>query len=559
MKHYIRDAQITFATATRGLGQVNYLLFHFLRTAGWEWLWECDGYAGNDPNRIPDGNMELAGVANWTALGGATISKVTTPVHSGTQALKVVSAVATDGVESAIFTSMENSKQYHGFIWVLNATGQPWNVQVDTGAGYISVGSIPHNASWQLFHFPFTSAVAGNRKMKIIDNMGTIGTIYVSDILIVKSYFEYNPTDAWVGGTDGSTINPDQFSSGSYNFVAGDIGKFICIWDPTNFGNSGAYQITAAAGGVATVNLRSGSAAFVAQGSLSWRMIDLADAPDNSAGADNGQRGAGFGLQSPHSSGWRLFVRQCQYGSASNEVTGVWGAPVDTDFNFSTGTFYKTGPSTQHDKQSSYTIWTAGSGTWPSMHYWCFGPDSAPRTQRFWLMTDDDGSFLSMVMYDTSGNFYHDCPVIGYMGSSSYLPGEEAWALFSRWYNWTTTSGMYWDNDNTRFAYSGTMIGPDGLAKDAMWGQLGVGSSTTDVTGQSNAGDNPWSGQEWIHKPIIIRDPDGDGNSPAEMVADIGVFQGRQNMVALSTFDSDNYIHFRNGFIWEWSGETILP
>jgi hypothetical protein len=42
-------------------------------------------------------------------------------------------------------------------------------------------------------------------------------------------------------------------------------------------------------------------------------------------------------------------------------------------------------------------------------------------------------------------------------------------------------------------------------------------------------------------------------------VTDIGVFEGRQNMVDLSTLDSHNYLHFDNGLVWEWMGESILP
>jgi hypothetical protein len=558
MKHWIRDAQITFAAATRGLGQISYLLFHFLRTAGWEWLWECDGYAGSSPNRVPDGNMELSGVANWTALGSGAVAKVTSPVHSGIQALRVTSAAATDGVESATFTSMENSKEYHLSVWAYNDTGGEWAVQVDIGTGYTGVGTIPDNGGvWTLHHFSFTTAVSGNRKLKIIDNLGTTGSVYISDILVFKSYFEYSQTDAWEGGVDGEITNPDQFSSTSYSFVAGDIGKFICVWDPTNAGNSGAYKITAAAGGVATLDLRSGSAALVSQDDLPWRMIDLADAPENTAGSDNGQRGAGFGLQSPHASSWRLFVRQAQYGAAGAEATAVWAAPTDTDFDFSTGTFYRTGPSSQNTKQAAYTLW--GGGDWVNTHYWNYSSD-ATGTNRFFLMTDDDGSFVAMVLWDAiSGTNLHDAPVIGYMGSSTYLPGEEAWVLFARWYYSATYNGIYWDSYTDRTFYNGTMIGPDGVTKDAVWGQYGVGSSTDCVITQSNAGDNPWSAEEWIHKPIIVRDPDGSSFTPGEMVADIGVYQGRVNMVNLSTFDSDSYLHFDNGLVWEWSGESILP
>jgi len=557
-KHRIRDLQITSTSTLHVMAQIHYVLFHFLRNAGWTWLWECDGYAGDSPNRVPDGNMEAAGAGSWAPLLGASLAKVSTPVHSGTQALSVDSGAVNAGTESSALTSMENLTKYHLAIWALNNTGQPWNVDVDIGTGYVTVGTIPSDGAYGLYHFNFTTAAAGTRKLRVVDNLNSQGTIYLSDILVIKSYWDYNPLDTVPKGTDGATINPNQFSSLSYSFVAGDIGKVICTWDPTNPKNSGAYKITAAAGGVATVDMRSGTAAFVARSGLTWRMIDLTKAPG--APTNTGHRGAGFGLQSPHSSGWRFFVRQNLYNS-NNPAQCVWGAPADTDFDFSTGTFYKTGPSTQNTKQNAYTLWTSGSGTYTNQHYWSFSTSSSYGTNRFWLMTDDTGSFVAQVFWDSqTGSLYHDCPVMGYLGSSPYLPGEEAWGLFSSWNTWTSaTSRMNWNGGVTQFAYNGTMIGPIGLAEDAVWGQYGYANSTADVVTQSNAGDNPWSANEWLHKPIAVRDPEGEAGYPAEMTIDIGVLQGRQNMTNLSTFDSNAYLHFDNGLVWEWDGEAIVP
>ncbi len=561
MEHYIRDLQITFATATRGQGQIDYTLFHFLRNAGWDWLWECDGYAGVAPNRIPDGNMELAGVgANWSALGAgpALLSKVTTPVHSGVQALEVVSQQSGDGVESALFTSMENLTAYHVAIWALNNTGQPWTVSVDIGTGYAVVGTIPHNAAYALSHFSFTTAAAGTRKLKIEDTSGTIGTIYVSDILVVKSYFEYNAADSWRSGTDGSAINPNQFSSLSYSFIAGDIGKVVCIWDPTNPKNSGAYKITSAVGGVATLDLRSGTAVLTAASGLSWRMIDLTKAPDSTT--DTGMRGAGFGLQSPHSSKWRFFLRQ------AITAAGVWGAPEDTDFDFSTGTFYKTGPSTQNSKQAAYTVWSGLANQWVGMHFMITGAASAG-TRRMFLMMGSDHSFFTFLSYDATGgtnNFGHDTIIAGYLGADAYHPGVQEWGFFARWEYCYLSSvyyvGIYFDGTTYRFSGKGTAIDPSGAARDVGFGQLGYGAASLDVVSQSNAGPNRWSGNEWLHRPILYRgDPDLAAEWPSERIADIGVFQGRQNMTALSTFDSHAYIHFAYGLCWKWMGEAIIP
>jgi len=567
MKHWIRDLQIVLpagGTSTRGQGQIDYVLFHFLRTAGWEWLWECDGYAGDDPNRVPDGNMEAAGVGSWTALVGASLSKVTTPLRSGTQALKVTSPSSGAGVESAAFTSMENSTEYHLAIWAHNDTGQPWDVDVDPGTGYVNVGTIPDNGGvWTLYHFTFISAGLGTRYVRIVDSGSSLGDLYVSDIHVFRSYFEYNPADAWEGGNDGVITNPDQFSSPTYTFVAGDIGKVVCVWDTTNLGNSGAYKILSVAAGAATLDLRSGTAALTTQNALAWRMIDLAAAPENASGSDTAERGAGFGLQSPHASQHRLFMRQAQYGPTNPyiDVVAIWGAPEDTDFDFSTGTFYLTGPSSQRNRQAPYTRVTSNTGPWANTHAFVTGDGDGDSTRRFFLMTDDDGTFVTIVGWD-SGSNVHDTFIVGYLGADAGHPGVEEWALFARWENWYSSawhSGIYFNGEATRFCSEGTVISPAGVAVSACWGQYGYGSATLDVVSQSNAGPNRWSGDEWLHKPIIARDRLGEEGAPSERDADIGVYQGRWNMVNLSTFDSDSFLHFRYGLMWEWSGEAVLP
>lgn len=172
-------------------------------------------------------------------------------------------------------------------------------------------------------------------------------------------------------------------------------------------------------------------------------------------------------------------------------------------------------------------------------------------------MTDDDGSFFALVDWSADDN-YHDGAVFGYMGSDFFHPGIEEWGFFSRWEWLEDQATFYFDNNQNRAFYNGTVMSPTGIAARALWAQLGIGTSTTDVNLQSNAGPNRWSGEEWVHKPIIARDPYGAEGVPSERDADIGVYQGRQNMLDRVTFDSENFLHFRYGFVWEWSGETVL-
>jgi hypothetical protein len=293
-------------------------------------------------------------------------------------------------------------------------------------------------------------------------------------------------------------------------------------------------------------------------------MIDLAAAPENVTGGDTAERGAGFGLQSPHASQHRLFMRQAQYGPTSPfiDVVAIWGAPGPTDFDFSTGTFYLTGASSQRNRQAPYTLVTSNTGPWANTHAFVQGDGDTSDDRRLFLMTDDDGSFVTIFGWETSGNNRNDTFIIGYLGTDVQHPGDEEWALFARWENWYPSAwrgSVDFDYENYRFTYAGTVIDPNGQAVDAEWLQYGIGGSTASIITQSNAGPNPWSGEEWLHNPIVSRDRFGASGVPSERDADIGVYQGRQNMVNLSTFDSDGYIHFQNGLVWEWPGVTVLP
>jgi len=108
--HYGRDAFIAMGVDSYAMGQPEawLLLYHMLRVANCEWLWECDGCIGPnaaDANHCPDGNMS-GDTSNWLQQGGATITKDTTVKFTGAQSLKIVSAGVAGGVRSAALLSM---------------------------------------------------------------------------------------------------------------------------------------------------------------------------------------------------------------------------------------------------------------------------------------------------------------------------------------------------------------------------------------------------------------------------------------------------------------------
>lgn len=649
-KHWVRDVPLTDPQNYIANGnhmQGNAILYNFLKVAGWDQVWECDGERTQieDPNHVLDGNVQEDGLSQWSSYNGATISKDTTKVHSGERSLKVVAAAATEGVISSDFVSMRNASgwttdtgdflsgpvgremtyyddsnrfnfanigdylsiidsiggntgtfpitrfisansvkfenplgapqtyytgppnpppdniafytllpYYQIVLWA--ATDVAFDVDVDRGDGsYFTVGSIPANGGvFTRYQFDFVRVGTLASKIRFVS--GAAGTLYLGGLHVFSSVWEL-PSIA-KSGTDGILTNPDQFSTaGSYTPDVEDIGKILFVWDGTNNKNSGAYPITAVAGGVCTLDLRSGSAALTTQGGLRWRIVTIDYLSYPNASIHDKLQWAGFGFESIHTSGWRFFLRQSQENGQTGKGSILWSAPEDTDFNFSTGQFYRSGPSVQRYRQGPW-IKIPDSAAAQDEHLWRgeYTYRTSPTNCRCFLMTDEDGAFIAFFIWgDESG---HGCHLHGYLAST--LPGIESHYLLARWEQRGVANECSFDSSGNRFGRDGTTYDSHGLAIPCCIGQLGIGPSTdTDVATQSNAGPNPWSGNEWKRPLILWRDHDmGNPGEAALQVSDCGVYQGRQNMVELSTFDSENFLHLSNGYIWEWSGETIV-
>ena len=73
----------------------------------------------------------------------------------------------------------------------------------------------------------------------------------------------------------------------------------------------------------------------------------------------------------------------------------------------------------------------------------------------------------------------------------------------------------------------------------------------------SQAGPSPWSGDEWLRRVPIVRDPQGIEGYPSERDLTIGIYQGRENLAEITPFDNDDYIHLQRGTVWEWMGESL--
>ena len=662
-KHWVRDVHIVADPYHEdpcydANGQkINAMIFHFLRVCGWKWIWECDGErasgggaASTLPNHlVNDWNMQESGVADWGVLGTAVLSKVTTPVKSGEQALRVVSAAQNDGVQSSNFIHMyqafsgsnsgglsahidgvapnmrlrvdwgperfdtltrqiviadavnsgnngtfdvepntfmdedqiyfynpsgvsENytfnastTEPYVVSIWAANDSGQAWNIDVDDGSGFSTLGTIPDNGGvYTEYHVIFTARPGKDadypRRVRIVDpSVGGGNTIHIDSISVFQSRYEYYETTK--RGVSGNLTNPDQFSTGGaeYSPGAGDVGSFLFVYDPVNNKNTGVYEITAdVGGGVVQVDLRSGSAAFTTTTGLTWRIVDLLAYPDlGGYHLAYWNRSSGFGLESPHSSKWRFFMRGSTNGSYQAYL--MWASPEDTDFDVGTGQFFTSGPSTQRNRCNQWSSTDGGSGNWTNSLLWRDGYCPAYAESRTWMMTDEDGSFFTMVSRNIKDVDDRSCFLFGYMGADPDHPGIEEFKCYSRWQNSNVNvSEIDWDNLEYRFSNKGVGFDRDEMAREACIAQEGIGTNNT-TPQEWPAGANPWSGEEQLPRLICVRDPSGLDGAAGQQDSDIGVYHGRNNLPEWATFDSNKFMHFINGLVWEWMEESVLP
>ena len=372
-----------------------------------------------------------------------------------------------------------------------------------------------------------------------------------------------------VRGTDGVLSNPDLFSTGgSYYCGAKDIGKHLFIWDPANPGNSGVYEIIADnGGGQVQVDMRSPTAVFTANTGLAWRIYDLGEGDADGGPYPNAlmpvwQYSAGFGIESIDATKWRFFCRfDLRAGQTYKEV-GLWSAPVDTDFRFSDGHFYKDGPSVMRSRATKYDYLSQ-----VGMHASGGEYLSANADTRLFVITDENLSFFAFFNYGVNGG-KHAATIVGYLGTDAQHPGIMAFKHYSA-FGYFSSVGVNYDeldmtNDGSSYFHymspNGTGFNSRGEAVRACMGVLGFGDSTAseeDVQRQSNAKANPYSGDEWLMRPILALDPEGDEASGGEMDGAFGVYHGRRNLGDLTTFDSDLYLHIADGWVIDWQGEQI--
>jgi len=520
MLHYIRDLLIPRRPAGDYAATnmiASYVLFHFFRVMGWVWLWECD--TQNSPaNHCPDGDMETSGVADWTVIGTATRVKDAAVKHQGLYSLKVTSAALNDGIRTAILTSTENTTVYRVALWASNNSGAAWNVDVDNGSGaFANVGTIPDNGGvWTLYHFTFTTNAGGNRYVRVVDNNTTTTDVYLDDINVFRSWFEYNGVDQ--NGSDGDVQNGDEFSSAAYTFVVGDVGKVVVFYDPTNLGNSGAYTVDSINAGNAVLALRMGGSETLintAVGTLVWRLLDLTAAPISSyaTGGSASESGAGWGLESPHASGWRLFFRHRALAGSNAKSIMTWSSPIDADFSVMTGEFMNYEPSTFRPRGDSYD-WAG----YASVEGWFLvgnGGSTSETHKRLYAMVSSGGELAAIATRTVPTHTSNTLGMFGLSGTDARHTARESHVhLAKRDGGNTPLNEMIF----TVFSYDGACGSDEATMPPVALGMWNTDEvSIRDLDNQANI----YSGEEVLQRPIVLRDHSGDYGFYSEKEFDI--------------------------------------
>lgn len=558
MKHYIRDLELAgYETSyDDGVSAVSFAIYHFLKNAGWTWIWECDGEL-TTPGHCPDGNMDDSGTTSWTVSSTGVLAKNTVTKHMAwSQSLKWTSAAAgSETLQSANFTNLTDGRTYQQVVWFYNNTGQPYTLDVFDGNAFGSGVEMPSNGAWTSYRVTFDKNAAGSAYFRITAPAGASYVAYLDSCMTFESFFEYNTAGLLADYSDGVIAASNLFSSASYAFSAADIGRHVVIWDTTNLGNSGVYEISSVAAPGATLDFRAGgSETLTAQSSLKWRLIDVAQGPKTAQESSN-ESGCGWGLQSPHSQKMRLFMRHRMEGSTYDQmILYLWASPEDASFDVLDGNFYDAELSSLRKTSNRYSYSnTTSSGLYHWIYQYTSGTQAAQ--SRLYLMTDDDGSFVTA--YHRKDLSARGCFLVGYTGAVADYSTIETWCFCASYNIVAAVDYAYPVDDSYRTFYRCITVIGDYIefARMVIYGCVNNG---IEFITMSSAKANPFDSEEWLQPFILLRNQYGYSVSHGEKECDIGMFWARQNLSDFVTISSDNYFVFPSGMTWEWPGISVI-
>lgn len=563
MNHWFSDILMTAAAPRGGYDFFPWLMFHFLRLAGWTLVAERGGAT---INTITDGSMDANNVTSWSAVGTATREKSTTQVYAGYRSLTFTTLASGDGVQSAVFTGMSASTKHALSLMLWNNCGHNLTVYVDTGTGsWTSLGTVATNGGvWTRHRWTFTAHSAVTVcKVKIVDEAGTVssGQVYLDSVYCTQScnYWEDSPVGS---GTDGVIESGNnKFSSASYSFTDTDVtnGRYVCLYDPTNLGNSGVYLVSGRDGAKAILSIRAGSGEYLtAATGLAFRVLDKANWPSGEV-ALNAQR-SGICLESPHSTKWRWKVHHywTHWGSGSYSCYGMFAsAPGPCGLNVDTFLFYKDSPSTTRNLADDSAVGT--------VYGWGVGLRDTGTQHRLTMITDAE-TFILGVARPVSP-VYPSAFLMGFIGDNvrdldeTFVHMMKLGILTSQ----ESRQELRFDYQSYSWCYAGASFGRDiggsGLALASCIASAGYGGGTATPEGQTNAKANPFSSEEVVRPLIVIGDWNAEQGEYTFMEASNHNFgHCRQNLTTWTPFGtSREWQHMTVGLCIAWHGRQVTP
>jgi hypothetical protein len=135
-------------------------------------------YKIDTQNLLADGNMEASGVTDWTAGGGATLTKDTDIFYDGLQSLEIEKDGAADDTAAQATLTATDNYTVTGF-----ARGDGTAIpKIENNSVTLWTGVA--TASWQAFDVDFT---AGANDLTLVANSGAAtNKVYFDNVRVVK-------------------------------------------------------------------------------------------------------------------------------------------------------------------------------------------------------------------------------------------------------------------------------------------------------------------------------------------------------------------------------------
>jgi len=568
MRHWIRDAVVDQPAAEGSYGgaffAAMWTVYHFLRTCGWKWIWEDDSYYYNlngSPGGVsnsahcPDSSMEAVGTANWTPDAGIVVAKDSTQRHMLTQSLKITNSLngSSGSVDSDNFINMLDTYSFACVLQYRNPTSNTYTATING----VSVDLIPTAGAWE--RSPVITFISAGTTDKLEigcpDVNGAVEDIWIDSIIVYRGWYERFVQDEDLSASpDGQLLNGDEFHSDSHSFVSGDIGRLLCVYDPTNEGNSGVWKITGLNGNDAVLDLRDGGSWTMTPATgLRWRLIDSElNAPYYNGG---GSILAGFGLESPHSTKWRFFAKPNWVGGPSNLIM-LWMSPTDADFDVETGYLSESFPVTYDVHEGKYST--------NNFAGFRIAGDSGYRggsQQRLFVVTDDEGTYLQLCFRPPGSDTILAYGIFGVSGADANVDEDESFISLCVVGSRDGYSDLQFGTSTDSFGYQGAMATKREFMVDARLMMFGMGHNNefSEKSYGSNGQANPFSGKEWTIVPVIMRDLDNSESQFAQKeLTTFGCRHCRVNFPVWSLVDTD-LLHINNGWCMPWpDGATPL-